>query len=49
NVILTPHVAGATIESRARLGETIADEFARFFAGRPLRYQVTADMLAAMA
>ncbi len=49
NVILSPHVAGATVESRARLGEAMADEFARFFAGRPLRYQVTGNMLTTMA
>ncbi len=49
NVILSPHVAGATIESRARLGERMADEFARFFAGQPLRYQVSGDMLVTMA
>lgn len=49
NVILSPHVAGATIESRARLGETMADEFARFFSDQPLRYQVTAETLRTMA
>jgi phosphoglycerate dehydrogenase-like enzyme len=49
NVLLSPHVAGATVESRLRLGETIADEFARFFAGQPLRYGVTKPMLATMA
>lgn len=49
NVLLSPHVAGGTVESRLRLGETIADEFARFFAGEPLRYGVTNQMLATMA
>lgn len=49
NVLLSPHVAGATIESRLRLGETIVDEFARFFRGEPLRYGVTKQMLATMA
>lgn len=49
NVILSPHVAGGTAESRRRLGETIADEFARFFAGQPLRYGVTKQSLATMA
>ena len=49
NVILSPHVAGATVESRARLGETMADELARFFAGQPLRYQVSDAMLVTMA
>ncbi len=49
NVILSPHVAGFSVESRLRLGETIAEEFVRFFAGQPLRYGVTADMLKTMA
>ena len=49
NVILSPHVAGKTVEGRLRLGETVADEFARFFAGEPLRHEVTADMLTTMA
>lgn len=49
NVILSPHAAGLTIESKLRLGETVADEFARFFAGEPLRHEVTADMLSTMA
>ena len=49
NVILSPHVAGITVEGKLRLGETVADEFARFFAGEPLRHQVTADTLPTMA
>jgi phosphoglycerate dehydrogenase-like enzyme len=49
NVILSPHVAGGTDESRQRLGEAIVDEFARFFAGEPLRHGVTKQMLATMA
>ena len=49
NVILSPHAAGLTIESKLQLGKTVADEFARFFAGEPLHHQVTADMLVSMA
>ena len=49
NVSLSPHAAGLTIESKLRLGETVADEFARFFEGEPLHHQVTADMLFKMA
>jgi phosphoglycerate dehydrogenase-like enzyme len=49
NVILSPHAAGLTIESKLRLGETVVDEFARFFDGAPLHHQVTADMLSKMA
>ncbi len=49
NVILSPHVAGRTIECQLRFGETIAEEFARFFTGEPLRHQITGDMLLTMA
>lgn len=50
NVLLSPHAAGPTVvESRRRLGETIADEFACFFAGEPLRHRVTPEMLATTA
>ena len=48
-MILSPHAAGLTAESLLRIGETVADEFVRFFAGQPLRYGVTADMLRTMA
>ena len=49
NVLLSPHVSGPTVEARRRMGEAMADEFARFFAGEPLRYGVTKPMLATMA
>ncbi len=49
NVLLSPHVAGATVESRRRLGSTMIDEMARFFAGQPLRYGVGLSQLAIMA
>jgi phosphoglycerate dehydrogenase-like enzyme len=49
NVILSPHVAGGTVESRQRLGESMVDDIARHLAGEPLRYGVTKQMLATMA
>jgi phosphoglycerate dehydrogenase-like enzyme len=49
NAILTPHVAGATIEARQRQGQYMVDEMRRFLAGQPLLYQVTGEMLATMA
>jgi phosphoglycerate dehydrogenase-like enzyme len=49
NAILTPHVAGATIEARQRQGQFMVDEMRRFLAGEPLLYQVTKEMLAIMA
>lgn len=49
NVILTPHVAGASQQARLRQGTVIVEEIARFFRGEPLRYAVTREMLATMA
>ena len=49
NAILTPHVAGATVEARQRQGQFMVDEMRRFLSGEPLLYQVTGDMLATMA
>jgi phosphoglycerate dehydrogenase-like enzyme len=49
NVLLTPHVAGLTQESYQGLMALAVDEVERFFAGQPLRYQVTQEMLRTMA
>jgi phosphoglycerate dehydrogenase-like enzyme len=49
NVILTPHVAGASRQARLRQGQAVVEEIGRFLAGEPLRYRVTGDMLATMA
>lgn len=49
NVILTPHIAGATLQARFRQGQTVVDELRRFFAGEPLRYEVTRARLAIVA
>jgi phosphoglycerate dehydrogenase-like enzyme len=49
NVVMTPHVAGASLEARQRQGQFMVEELARFFSGEPLLYQVTADMLDTMA
>lgn len=49
NVVLSPHVAGATVESRFRLGGAMVDEIARFFAGEPLKHAVSRQQLAIMA
>ncbi len=48
-VIATPHIAGATRESYARQGRTMAEEIQRFFSGEPLRYSIRADQLDHMA
>jgi phosphoglycerate dehydrogenase-like enzyme len=49
NVIMTPHVAGGSVEARHRQGRWMVEELQRFFSGEPLRYQVTIDMLETMA
>lgn len=49
NVLLTPHIAGASQQARVRQGEIIVEEIERCFAGEPLRYRVTHDMLNIMA
>jgi phosphoglycerate dehydrogenase-like enzyme len=49
NAILTPHVAGGTIEARRRQGQYMVEEMQRFLAGEPLRFEVTKDMLDTMA
>ncbi|GAA1718945.1 hydroxyacid dehydrogenase [Isoptericola hypogeus] len=41
NVLLTPHVAGATVESRRRAGRIVVDEVRRHLAGMPLEHAVT--------
>ena len=49
NVVLTPHVAGGTVEARYRQGEYMIEEMRRFLACEALKYRVTEDMLATMA
>lgn len=49
NVLLTPHVAGATVEARRLQGEIIVNEVRRFLGGETLRYRITVDMLTTMA
>ena len=43
NVILTPHFAGMTVESRARMGIAAAEEMLRMLAGEAPRNPVHAD------
>src|SRR5690606_19970999 len=49
NVIITPHVAGASRQARLRQGKSIVEELGRFFAGEALHYPVTLEMLDIMA
>ena len=49
NVIITPHIAAITPESRQRQGQYAIDEIIRFFKDGSLHYEVTRDMLNVMA
>jgi lactate dehydrogenase-like 2-hydroxyacid dehydrogenase len=36
NVVLTPHVASLTVETRQAMGQLVVDNLLAHFAGRPL-------------
>lgn len=44
NVVLTPHVAGGTVEARARQGRVVVAEIGRFLRGEQLEHEVSADV-----
>lgn len=48
NVLLTPHQAGGTAESRRGGGEVVVAEVARFLRGEPLLHEITPELLARM-
>ncbi|MBO0868889.1 MAG: hydroxyacid dehydrogenase [Micromonosporaceae bacterium] len=48
NVLLTPHEAAGTLQSRRRAGEIVLAELDRFAAGAPLEHEVTPALLARM-
>jgi phosphoglycerate dehydrogenase-like enzyme len=49
NVVLTPHIAGALGHERSRLGRVVSEELRRYLRGEPLRSEITAEMLPALA
>jgi len=49
NLLFTPHLAGVAAENRLRIGTMAADEIEAFVQGKPLRYEVTKEMLARIA
>ncbi len=49
NVLLTPHIAGATMQTRDRQGECAVRDLENAFANRPLAHEVTLDRYAILA
>ena len=49
NVFLSPHIAGSLGDEVARMGDYMAEEFARFKNGEPTKWNVTLKMLETMA
>jgi phosphoglycerate dehydrogenase-like enzyme len=49
NVVLSPHIGGATIDARKRQGALIVDELVRHLDGQPMQYRITERMRAIMA
>lgn len=49
NCFLTPHMAGSQKNEVQRLGDYIAEEFARYMQDKPLKYEVKKEMLNKMA
>lgn len=43
NVLLTPHIAGGTVEGRLVQGATVVDEIERFMMGQPLQHEVLVE------
>ena len=41
NIVLTPHIAGASQQVARRAATIVAGEFARFLSGEPLRYRLS--------
>lgn len=44
NVLITPHVAGGTVEARFAQGAGVTEEIAAYLAGEPMRYEVTSEI-----
>jgi phosphoglycerate dehydrogenase-like enzyme len=49
NCIISPHLAGHTVETHYRQGAMCVDEVRRFVQGKPLKFAITRKMLATMA
>lgn len=49
NVVLSPHIAGSVHSECRRMGAYMLEEFRRYLAGKPLRWQITRKMHPYMA
>jgi phosphoglycerate dehydrogenase-like enzyme len=49
NAILTPHIAGKSVEARRRQGDVVVEDLALFFSGKTPKNLVTLEMLDWMA
>ena len=49
NVVLTPHIAGSVGPECNRLGRYMVEEFQRYLAGKPLKWQITREIAATLA
>ncbi|HEX2546337.1 MAG TPA: 2-hydroxyacid dehydrogenase [Ramlibacter sp.] len=43
NVVLAPHIASATVQTREAMGQRVLDNLAAFYAGKPMPSDATAD------
>jgi phosphoglycerate dehydrogenase-like enzyme len=48
NVVISPHIGGTIGNEVTRLADCAIEEFESWQAGRPLRYQVTREILQTM-
>jgi phosphoglycerate dehydrogenase-like enzyme len=48
NVVISPHIGGTTGDEVVRLADCVIEELESWLAARPLRYQVTREILATM-
>jgi len=49
NVFLTPHIAGSSGQEKQRMSAYMLEEYRRWCAGEPLKWEVTGKMLETMA
>jgi phosphoglycerate dehydrogenase-like enzyme len=48
NVVISPHIGGTIGDEVVRLADCVIDEYERWVSGKPLKYQITAEVLATM-